>query len=540
MPGFTRKHWPLGPRMSTVELLVVLAFVAVLAMIGFGGRALWRSMEHHRATADETLRDHAAYIAISYRNSYQNQTWFAARAMLEVAQEAAVTPGRETAASMLGRAILRMVSPDNPAPAPRQFFQRSGDSWVPLSSDGVVDDALRRTLDAYIGSQSPQLGNYLLLPVNRAGAPSLAFIEPRRDGTGWVGFEVETAEFAARVLEPLPQQTAGMLARTADSVRAAVGRPVGGNQLYRTTVKLDSTVLLEFGEPIENGWSGEALGGGTSFPAMVTVTLGPDAALFLMPGGYPAAPGRSVAAFIVLALTLTAAVAWMVWRVLALARLRQEFTSAVSHELRTPLANIHLYAETLLHERATDPVSRRTALETITRETRRLGDMVENVLSLARMARAEERIEPRSEDLGRLAVEAVDAFAPRLSSRSMRVESEHVGPDIAWIDGDALRRILVNLLDNAIRHGPDGQLIRMVVDNQNDAVVVIVEDEGPGIPVVERERIWEPYARGRNGGSVLGLTVVRHLARLHGGDAIASEGTVGARIEVRLATGETG
>ncbi len=519
--------------MTTVEALVVLAFAAVLLMIAIGGRALWLSMEHHRTTADETLRDHAAYIAISYRNSYQNQTWFAARAMLEVAQEVARSPRRHTTASMLDEAVRRMASPDNPAPNPRQFFQRTGNRWLPLSSDGAIDEALLAVLKDRTDSIVPDGTSYLLIAIDRPGDQSLAFLEPRRNGTGWVGFEVSNTEFADKVLAPLPRRTAGMLAGPADSTLAASTI----NRLFRTTVTLDSAPLLEFGEPIEGGWSGSAAAGGTSFPAAVMVTLGPEAAVYLMPGGYPAAPGTWVAAFIALALALTAGVAWMVWRVLALARLRQEFTSAVSHELRTPLANIHLYAETLLHERATDPASRRAALETITRETRRLGDMVENVLSLARMSRAEERIETGREDLRRLSAEAIDAFTPRLASRRMRVDVDHVGGGHAEIDGSAMRRILVNLLDNAIRLGPDDQKIRMVIDNQGPSILLIVEDEGPGIPVSERDRVWAPYSRGRNGGSGLGLAVVRHLARMHGGDAVVGEGAAGARMEIRLATG---
>jgi signal transduction histidine kinase len=219
--------------------------------------------------------------------------------------------------------------------------------------------------------------------------------------------------------------------------------------------------------------------------------------------------------------------------------MRHEFTSSVSHELRTPLANIHLYAETLLLERATDPAARRAALETITREARRLGAMVENVLASAQMARAEERIDVRPEDLSRLVGEVVDAFTPVLHSRNMKVEVEQVGPDVAVIDGGAVRRILVNLLDNAIRHGPDGQHLRVVVDHGSDSLLLVVEDEGPGIPMSQRERVWLPYARGENGGSGLGLAVVRYLARLHGGDAVVGDLESGARIEVRLAAAET-
>jgi signal transduction histidine kinase len=301
----------------------------------------------------------------------------------------------------------------------------------------------------------------------------------------------------------------------------------------------DSTRLMTYGSTIPGGWQGSAMFW-SSLPGTVVVTVGRGAALYFMPGGYPPAPGPRVAAIIGLVLLLASGTAWLVWRTLTLARMRHEFTSSVSHELRTPLANIHLYAETLLLERATEPGARRAALETITREARRLGDMVENVLASAQMARAEERIAVRPEDLERLVAEVVDAFTPVLASRDMQVDVERHGPNTALIDGGAVRRILVNLLDNAIRHGPDGQRLRVMVDHGDTSLLLVVEDEGPGIPADQRERMWLPYTRGEKGGSGLGLAVVRYLARLHGGDAVVGERDHGARIEVRLAATEAG
>src|SRR5690606_9542925 len=282
------------------------------------------------------------------------------------------------------------------------------------------------------------------------------------------------------------------------------------DQLISTEVIVgDSLVLFNSGGTITDGWSGTVMLW-NSVPGRVVVTVGRGALPYLMPGGYPPAPGPRVAAVIGLGILLTAATALLVWRMRTLARMRDAFTASVSHELRTPLANIHLYAETLLLERATEPAARRSALETITRETRRLGDMVENILAAGRMSRAEEQIEPRPDDIGRLVDEVIDAFTPLLQSRSMRVAVERVGHDTAVIDGSAVRRILVNLLDNAIRHGPDGQHLRVVVDHRDNTLLLVVEDQGPGIPPSERERVWQPYARGRGGGSGLGLAVVRH------------------------------
>lgn len=535
MPGSRprRRRWSLSPSTSPTERLVLGAFTVAIALVAWGGWTLWRTMDHHRETADETLRDHAAYMAINYRGMYQTQTWFAVRTLLVAAQEAAAAPRRHPTSELVDEAVRRAIGPDVPSLVPLRFFRRHEGSWESTSSDGWVDVALRQALDAGVGDSLAYGASYATVVVHRSADSSLAFVEPRRDGPGWVGFEVAISDFADKVFASAPSRTQELFESRYDSM----GVHQDKDRVVPFNVRIaaaDSTQLFAYGGPISNGWSMH-FPFWSALPATITFTIGPDAIAYLMPGGYPPAPGPRVAAVIALALLVLGGTGYVVWRALTLARMRHAFTSSVSHELRTPLANIHLYAETLMLERVTDPVARRAALETITREARRLGDMVENVLASARMARADEKLEARPDDIGRLVDEVLDAFKPLLASRRIRVDIERLGPDLATIDGSAVRRILVNLLDNAIRHGPDGQRLRIVVDNRDETLLLVVEDEGPGIPTGERERVWMPFARGENGGSGLGLAVVRHLARLHGGDAVVGDHERGARIEVRLA-----
>src|SRR5205807_1689843 len=96
-------------------------------------------------------------------------------------------------------------------------------------------------------------------------------------------------------------------------------------------------------------------------------------------------------------------------------------------------------------------------------------------------------------------------------------------PAIA-LSPDALRHIVLNLLDNAVKYGPPGQTVRVAVRGGTDeSILITVEDEGPGVPLADRERIWRPFTRGRtnlaNGGSGIGLTIVREVAGAHGGTA---------------------
>src|SRR6185312_5447405 len=109
------------------------------------------------------------------------------------------------------------------------------------------------------------------------------------------------------------------------------------------------------------------------------------------------------------------------------------------------------------------------------------------------------------------------------------------------LDRDALRQMLLNLLDNAVKYGPPGQTIVVGSEIAGDRARIWVEDEGPGIPHDDRQRVWEPYVRlsreaeASTGGSGIGLSVVRELAALHGGRTRAeSSPGGGARIVIEL------
>lgn len=514
---------------------MVLGFAMAIAIVAWGGWTLWHSMVSHRATADETLRDHASYMALNYSGMFGNEAWFAFRASFIAAQHAALAPMERTVAELVDEASTQSFENRPSGVTPLRFFAGDTGSWRPTTAGSALDTDLTSRLDARVRDSLPSSYSYRGTIVAHGTDSTLALIQPRRNGAGWVGFEVSLPQFRAVVLEPAPTRTQAFFERMHDSLPERW--PAGTKSITPIAVSVstsDGGSLLDFHPDAAPGWRMEewAL---SPLSAHVAVTITPDAVPYLMPGGYPPAPGPRVAAVIILALLLLSGTAVLAWRTLLLSRMREEFTHAVSHELRTPLANIHLYAETLLLERVTDPAARRAALETITRETRRLGDLVENVLATARMAKAEEALTPAPDRIGRLVHEVLDAFQPVLAARRIEVEVDLLGEAIANIDGDAVRRILVNLLDNAIRHGPEGQRLRVIVDHARDEVLLVVEDEGPGIPPADRERVWLPYARGESGGSGLGLAVVRHLARLHGGDAVVGHLSTGARIEVRLA-----
>jgi signal transduction histidine kinase len=220
----------------------------------------------------------------------------------------------------------------------------------------------------------------------------------------------------------------------------------------------------------------------------------------------------------------------LVRREAELVRLRADFISGVSHELRTPLAQIRMFTETLLLNRVRSDVERRRSLEIIDQEARRLTHLVENVLLFSKSEGGRRTpIAPEPTDLAAEVRRAAESFGPLCRPRNVGLRTELQDGITVAVDRGALRQIMVNLLDNALKYGPSGQRVTVGVALFDDHGRVWVDDEGPGIPAEDRERVFDSFYRlprdveSRSSGSGIGLAVVRELARLHGGDAWAED-----------------
>jgi signal transduction histidine kinase len=195
----------------------------------------------------------------------------------------------------------------------------------------------------------------------------------------------------------------------------------------------------------------------------------------------------------------------------------------VSHELRTPLTQIRMFSELLLGGRVRTDAERDRSLRLIDREAKRLAYLVENVLDFNRAERGTLTISAEPTRVGYAVEEIVEEFRPVASKHGMRIRTEVEEEAVARVDRGALRQVLLNFLENAVKYGPAGQTIVAVVTRQGGGVQVWVIDEGPGIPAGQRERVWEPYFRLHReidrvvGGSGIGLSVVRELVARHGG-----------------------
>ena len=202
---------------------------------------------------------------------------------------------------------------------------------------------------------------------------------------------------------------------------------------------------------------------------------------------------------------------------------RRDFVANVSHELKTPLTSIAGYADTLM-DRGIDAETRQRFLGTIVANARRMQQLVDDLLDLSRVESGRWLARPQRVDLRAATNETWDAFAVRAAGRQVQLALD-IAPDAASItmDADALRQILSNLIDNALRYSPAGGTITISSAASGDGVAVRVSDQGSGIASEHLTRIFERFyrvdpARSRDeGGTGLGLAIVRHLVEAHGG-----------------------
>ncbi len=222
----------------------------------------------------------------------------------------------------------------------------------------------------------------------------------------------------------------------------------------------------------------------------------------------------------------------------AFTRMRR-FMADAAHELRTPMAVLRGRADVALR-RSRDPDDYRAALAGIADEARRLGGILENVLTIARADAGDWPVVRARLFLDDLVLDA--AAAARVLGAGKGVQVEVEGLEEAPVLGDAalLRQLLMILLDNAVKFTPAGGEVRVGVTRRGEDVVASVSDTGPGIPPHQLPHVFERFFRGdparaRSTGAGLGLSIARWIADAHEGEiAVVSPAGGGTRIEVTL------
>ncbi len=226
-------------------------------------------------------------------------------------------------------------------------------------------------------------------------------------------------------------------------------------------------------------------------------------------------------------------------RAAASAAQRVSFVNRVSHELRTPLTNILLNLDLAAEALEDAPRDAARRLDLVQEEARRLGRLIDNVLTFSRHEQGKLRAEARACVPASVMAAVVEQFAPSFARRGLTVRSTGEATTPCLLDADAFAQILANLLSNVEKYVPGG-VVEIAGAFDAAALVVSVSDQGPGIPAEAVERIFRPFERLDSrvnegaSGTGLGLAIARDLAATMGGTLRLLPSTRGAHFELRI------
>ena len=529
------------------QAVIPIALLALLGLIG-GLTMHARSMESsHRKTAERALRDYAAFAAWQFSSEAAGWVRQTARVTLHVL-DPLLRPGGTIARLPPPAALVRWGDSTacgigRAAHYAFRFDLPSGELAVAgpePPADRSTREALVTRLTALVTrSPSPPgtAGDPVRMLVDTlGGAPyAMAYAVVRwADGRPRAVYGV--AADAARLAEQL-QRIAWQKAllppslvgdRPIDSLLVLEVRRPDDGPLFAVGRRPDYRLAARDTAPVE------------AASLVTTVALRPDAAALLLIGGVPSSRLPMLLVLFGASVAVAGLALVQLRRGRELARLRTQFVASVSHELRTPLAQISMFSETLLLGRERSLGEQQQFLSVIFREARRLANLVDRVLQFSR-AEANGRplavvtppapLEPRN--VAAEIRDAVRAFSPLAAAAGVELRTALEEGSIARVGADALRQVLLNLLDNAVKFGPEGQCVTVGVARANGDVVVSVVDEGPGIPAAERRRVFAPFARGEQSqgrttpGAGIGLAVVADLVAAHAGRVWIEDGPAG-------------
>ncbi|MBW3572744.1 MAG: HAMP domain-containing histidine kinase [Gemmatimonadetes bacterium] len=519
-------------------LLLALSLAVTLGAIVQAQHAV----RSHRATADRLVEKYGAWAAWSYRQHTAELLHRAVHASLAPVFHAA--DRREPLPPLDALLEHERAAARHPGGGPgygAPFYFRSSLDGAPVEVAGEAPDpAFRAWIAATLRADAPALrrtnSGFGLLSARVGGVPRHLVYAIVRDPAGReaaYGYELDPARYRPLFQHVVDEQALIPSAtlegrRTQEVLTVRVVAP-GVGELFASDPGPEPR--LAGAEPL-----------GPPFGSLaVRAAVRPEAAGLLIIGGLPRSRLPLLIGMLILSAGLAAVAVGQLRREAELARMRSDFVSSVSHELRTPLAQVRLFMETLRLGRWRTDTQREWLLDNVDRETTRLTNLVDNVLHFSRGERGAARAELQVVELRPYLEGIAASFAPLAASRGARLEVAVEAGLVARLDPEAFRQVVLNLLDNAVKYGPRGQVVRVSAAPCGDGrVALAVEDEGPGIEPADRERVWEPFRRGERAigsaaaGSGIGLSVVREIAGWHGGTSRVEDGARGARIVVEL------
>lgn len=521
----------------TGMLLGALVLVSVLALNAIS------SARYHRATAEGVLRDYARLAAEQYGQRFTNVLYY------RVLNPVFTTFDREGAGdsdaglidpSAIHTRAARGEIPTEAAELVEYTFAYDFGTGTVRFSDAGLDEATRVWLRDSLVSHARSIYSteWPFALVFDAASGSEDFFAYRliyndgNDPERAFGFGGSVARFAthfqmASSYGPLlPVSLTGGVER--DSLLAIRVTEPGGEEMYRA------------GPAYVSDLSGSDSLAPNLGRIRITAALVPEGADVLIIGGLPESRVPLLMGLLVVTAGLLVIALIILKREHELSRLRSDFVSGVSHELRTPLAQIRMFAETLMLGRVRNQDEQEKSLQVINRETKRLTQLVDNLLHFSRSERGVAEITLEPTRLGSLIRESIEGFSPLADLHKVQVKPDFRGEVAAQVDPGATQQMILNLLDNALKYGGDGQKVTVGLTESHGFALIWVADEGPGIPEQDRDRVWERFWRNNDKrvsaitGTGIGLSVVRDLATLHGGRVWVTNLKKGARFVIAL------
>ncbi|MBV9774199.1 MAG: HAMP domain-containing histidine kinase [Gemmatimonadetes bacterium] len=559
LPPYTGRHWKEPGFSRSLPLAVLVLTLALSGVLAYQAQDAARS---HRAASENTLRDYGAFASWELGRRIEESARQTLSGALTRGIPSQLTPvGKDAEAAVSD--YLRWTGPAMercrcPGATHDFFYLNVSDGRLAVRESRLTPadrEWIREQVSARRSAPAPRAREVRIRGggsrvvrrivetqpvawVSLPGRPSKSLLYTTatdEDGvtSGVYGLVLDLPEFTRSVIGGILAETP-LLPPTLthgapnEAVLAIAVSSLSGEPIFRSRGVLNPTTMVV-----------DTVGGDFG-RLVIRVGVRPEMADGLLIGGLPRS--RLPLLLGVLCLTLVLGVVALVQlrRQQELARMRSGFVSGVSHELRTPLAQIRLFADLLDSGRLREP-ERARSVRIISDEARRLSYLVENVLRFARSEQGAGQVAPAPADVAEVVRETVESFAPLAAARGAALELTAGAGAYASVDPDAMRQVLLNLLDNAVKYGPDGQRVRIGVERRDAQVRIMVDDEGPGIPEADREQVWHSFKRlsreaeAATGGSGIGLAVVRDLVAMHGGAASVEDAPGGgARFVVSL------
>lgn len=505
---------------------IVAMLLVSLFLIGVLGWQSWRLQQSNDAAADSVLREYAILVADEFGRRLTRTLGYQGYYLLISSFD------DPQSADEMHTTVSQNMQSGDAASLAGGFFVFDGNT---LSTKDIDQESVLKTLLDQLYTDPPATQGPYYSARTASGEQQLIYaIRESGDRSRKIfGFTIDPSgvsnmtqiAFDSGPLLP-PSLADGRLSN--ELLFAEVSDP-NGVMLFERNRQYDSQLTIS--KILNDDYQGILEG------FKIQISVDPDSAASLLIGGLPQSRLPLLLIVMVMVVVLMLAAIWLFRREHAVMKLRADFVSQVSHELRTPLTQIRMFAETLLLGRTrTDDESRRS-LEIIDRESRRLSHLVDNILRFSNISDASQ-IDRQVQALAPIIREVSETMQSTSNGVAIRFTADE--SVTANVDADALRQIVLNLLDNAVKYGPRQQTVSVDLSVDGDKALISVSDQGPGIPATEWERVWEAFYRLKRerdtaiSGTGIGLSVVRELVEAMQGRCWIDTLTTGTRVKLEF------